>query len=351
MTVITNTARMGARPEELLLIDKRPLAAHRLVESTDPDVVRAAVRSEFSDHRLSPLTRGRALDTHFHGLRWGGAGVYYLEYGTDVRVDPRDLDGFYLVQVPLAGRVSMSVGSEKFVSTPDRAAVLGPGARVSMSVERPNRELLLLLDQSSVDEALRKELDRDPRAPVVFEPQMDLTTPANRTFRGLLTLLVDAVDTETTRSVAVQEFGRLLAGQLLLGQPNNYRDEIDEQPRPTVARPIARALDLIEAHAHEPLTVADVAEAVGIGTRALQDGFRRYYDTTPMTFLRDVRLRRVRTDLMEADPARTTVADVAARWGFLHPGRFSALYRARFGEMPSQTLRLGHYAATSEARL
>ena len=328
--------------EKLLEFDKRPLATHCLVESGDTDLVRSTVGSEFGDHRLSPLTRDLALDTHFHGHRWSGAGIYYLEYGTDVRIDPRDLEDLYLVQVPLAGRVSMSVGDETFVSTPDRAAVLGPGIRVSMSVHRSNRELLLRLDQASITEVLRKKLGRDPRAPISFEPQMDLTTPANRTFRGLLTLFVDAIDTATIHSVAVREFERLLVSQLVLGQPNNYSDEFDERPRPPVARLVARAVEIIEAHAHEPLTVDDIAEAVGIGTRALQDGFRRDYDTTPMTFLREVRLRRVRTELIEADPATTTVTDVALRWGFLHQGRFSVTYRNRFGETPSYTLRISH---------
>lgn len=43
---------------------------------------------------------------------------------------------------------------------------------------------------------------------------------------------------------------------------------------------------------------------------------------------------------MQADPAGTTVTDIAVRWGFPHPGRFSVVYRRRFGEKTSQTLPL-----------
>jgi transcriptional regulator GlxA family with amidase domain len=45
-------------------------------------------------------------------------------------------------------------------------------------------------------------------------------------------------------------------------------------------------------------------------------------------------------DLMAGDPSRgDTVAGIAARWGFLHAGRFSIGYRATYGRSPSRTLR------------
>jgi transcriptional regulator GlxA family with amidase domain len=135
------------------------------------------------------------------------------------------------------------------------------------------------------------------------------------------------------------EMQRLLFSQLLLAQPNNYSDALHREPLTSAPKVIRQAVDLIDAHAAEPLTVEDVAEAVGIGVRALQEGFRRFLDTTPMNYLREVRLRRVRAELEFADPIHTSVTDVATRWGFLHAGRFSVQYRERFGESPSATLR------------
>ncbi|MGY2033149.1 helix-turn-helix domain-containing protein [Nocardia gipuzkoensis] len=61
----------------------------------------------------------------------------------------------------------------------------------------------------------------------------------------------------------------------------------------------------------------------------LQEGFRRYLDTTPTARLREARLVGVHNALAAADPTKTTVATVAADWGFWHLGRFSALYRRR----------------------
>ncbi|GAA3119608.1 hypothetical protein GCM10020001_044720 [Nonomuraea salmonea] len=43
-------------------------------------------------------------------------------------------------------------------------------------------------------------------------------------------------------------------------------------------------------------------------------------------------------ELRAGDPATLTVTSVAARWGFFHPGRFAASYRAVYGRTPSETL-------------
>ena len=48
----------------------------------------------------------------------------------------------------------------------------------------------------------------------------------------------------------------------------------------------------------------------------------------------------MRQHLLVARPTET-VTSVAFDWGFSHLGRFAALYKACFGEQPSETLRRG----------
>ncbi|MDW4572965.1 helix-turn-helix transcriptional regulator [Microbacterium sp. M3] len=100
-----------------------------------------------------------------------------------------------------------------------------------------------------------------------------------------------------------------------------------------------RAVAYIDEHAQDPVTLADVASASRLSVRALQAGFRRYLDTTPMGYLQKVRLSSARLDLLAGDPTRETVAAIARRWGFTHLGRFASSYRAAFGELPSESLR------------
>ncbi|PZE64763.1 helix-turn-helix domain-containing protein [Curtobacterium sp. MCBD17_021] len=99
------------------------------------------------------------------------------------------------------------------------------------------------------------------------------------------------------------------------------------------------AQEWMVANARRPITITDVSEAAGVAVRSLQASFRRHTGASPMHFLRQVRLHRVRAELTAADPDVTTVAQVALGWGVGHLGRFSGTYAATFGEPPSVTLR------------
>ncbi len=85
------------------------------------------------------------------------------------------------------------------------------------------------------------------------------------------------------------------------------------------------------ANAHRPITGTDVARAAGVKARALQATFQRHADTTPMAFLRQVRLHRVRAQLVAGDPTTTTVAATAGAWGFAHLGGSPRSTQSRSG--------------------
>jgi transcriptional regulator GlxA family with amidase domain len=111
-------------------------------------------------------------------------------------------------------------------------------------------------------------------------------------------------------------------------------DRHDSHPRT-----LRRAIAYVDDHAHEDISVADIAAAANVTIRALQHAFRRHRDTTPMGYVRLVRLRQAHQELLATDPTSgVTVTEVAARWGFFHPGRFARYYREIHGNSPYQTL-------------
>jgi transcriptional regulator GlxA family with amidase domain len=102
---------------------------------------------------------------------------------------------------------------------------------------------------------------------------------------------------------------------------------------------LRRAIAFIHDNAHSDIGLRDIAAAVGVTPRSVQYTFRRHLGTTPLEYLRRVRLDRAHRDLQLADPSVDTVTAIAGRWGFSHAGRFSIAYRKVFGTKPSRTLR------------
>ncbi|MEV3919665.1 helix-turn-helix domain-containing protein [Actinomadura coerulea] len=56
--------------------------------------------------------------------------------------------------------------------------------------------------------------------------------------------------------------------------------------------------------------------------------------TTPARHILECRLQRAHDDLASPAAARTTIADVAFRWGFSSQAPFARHFRARFGLTP-----------------
>lgn len=99
------------------------------------------------------------------------------------------------------------------------------------------------------------------------------------------------------------------------------------------------AIDFAYDNAHGPLSGSDLAQAVGLSPRSLQQSFRRHLNTTPTAVISSIRLRRVQEELAHHTPETAVIADVARRWGFIHLGRFASAYYALFNELPRETLR------------
>lgn len=133
---------------------------------------------------------------------------------------------------------------------------------------------------------------------------------------------------------------RLIGHTLLQTFPNNVvvraGREVDRDAAAEAPSTVRRAVRIIEQHAAEELTAADLARACGVTPRTLQYAFRQHLGCTPQDYLRRIRLDLARRSMREG--THTSVGDAAASYGFFNPGRFATYYRQVFDENPGQTL-------------
>ncbi|MBT2501669.1 helix-turn-helix transcriptional regulator [Curtobacterium sp. ISL-83] len=234
-----------------------------------------------------------------------------------------------------AGRGRVDVGRNE-VQLQHRIPTLFPiEQRFEMEYEDWDQRLVHLSRDLVLDVAAERYLTDGT---IAFDRSVAPTTDAVLQWRRSVASAMHALRSVGPSSMAWHEAQRDVARSLF----GLYPFQGETLPEGFGDRKNARlraAVEFIHQHAAEPLTVSDIAYAAGISVRSLQESFQRELDVAPMNYLREVRLRHVHADLLEADQDVTTVAEIASKWGFGHMGRFSHEYLNEFGEYPKHTLR------------
>jgi AraC family transcriptional regulator, ethanolamine operon transcriptional activator len=221
-----------------------------------------------------------------------------------------------------------------------------------IKIDRPGEELDDLYSAESeglsaaIDEALLKEVlafsSRKEPADVLSRGHAVRPTPGTfSAFRSELYRL-GAARMGNLANLNHFDFVAQIRGRFLKaiacflnGDLSEYEAEGPRGGRQDVTR---EAEQIIDRHLDRPLTATQIAWELCVSRRTLFYAFHEAFGVSPMAYYKVKRLHRVRSELKVADPAATTVRQVALRWGFHHSGQFSLDYKRQYGERPSETL-------------
>jgi AraC family ethanolamine operon transcriptional activator len=174
------------------------------------------------------------------------------------------------------------------------------------------------------------------RQPVVRVPERRLAQCRER----LLLLLDRSIgDADSAASLAEDELERDLLEELtcLLADPGFDRNQrLASSPGSYI---VGRCHQLTLSQRQAPPTVIDLCDRMRISRRTVQNSFRAVTETTPVNYIRCIRLNGVRRELIGSRSDELSIGDAASRWGFFHLSHFAADYQALFGELPSRTRR------------
>jgi AraC-like DNA-binding protein len=319
------------------------LADHLVAESNDPR--RAA---EFVSDLLGPATLAvdPAVRSGFHGLLHAiqtlDVAMAHLNFQVPCLLDVPRSAGAYTVHMTTSGDATACFGDCEQPLTPFTGLVVSPGMRYQLKLGLDSPQLIIRIEQAAMERQLSRMLGRSLSEPIVFEPIADLTTAAAVRWHGAIQILSSEVLSDGSllrQGIGAEALGELLVSSLLFIQDHTYSGQLHHRG-PSGRAVVRRCMAYIDEHLAERITLDDLAEHCGMSVRSIQSGFRQDLSTTPVAYIRDQRLLKVRAELMSAAPGdHLTVTDAAQRWGFTHLGNFSVLYRQRFGESPSRTLR------------
>ncbi|SCK16866.1 AraC family transcriptional regulator [Streptomyces sp. WMMB 322] len=237
------------------------------------------------------------------------------------------------------GTVTVTSGDiETRLRTGD-TAVWPPGVPLTISWDRLSKEVISVPFQAAEEAAAEygAEGGFDFVGTTPVSPAMDRFW---RSTVGFVASQLESSDSPLAEPLVYSRALKLLGTAAVKAFPNSTMTS-DYQPGPGQMAPalLRRAAAFMEMNAERPLTLTDVAAAVSVSPRSLHQGFLLQYGTSPMGYLRRIRLERAHRDLQFTDPAMgASVGSVAARWGFPNPSKFSDTYRDAFGQLPGHTL-------------
>ena len=283
-----------------------------------------------------------SVDLRLNVVKVGRITAGYLRFGGAIRIRTAEATDFH-IDMPVTGRAVMRAGDRgALYSTPQIARIFMPGYSADLDCDDEFSQLAVMIPRAELHLELESLLGRSITRPLVFSAELGLQKGPGRTFFETLALidrLSDDASGVLQHPLASLRLEQVLMASLLLAQPHNYVGALSTPVPAAGPRPVAQAVELLRAHPEHPWTTSELSNTVSVSARSLQEGFRKSMDTSPMAYLRELRLEQIHNELSQADPGSMSVSQVAAKWGITHFGRFAARYQQLFAEKPSETIR------------
>ena len=327
------------------LLPRQPIFRTR-----DLEHAREYLGGVFVEARFAYLSRERHLDFRHRQAKLGPIAVNSMQYGPGITVTAPPFGDFYLLQFTLTGRCQLRQDGRCTELPAGSVAVINPFRAFAKVWSPGTRQLLIRIDRRLLEREFQAWTGSDKTEPIEF----DLSPVESMARVGTLThyvrMLCDDLSNASSHlehPLVCDRIASALISTLLVSMPHNRGRALEAAATSIAPYFVRRVERFIEENARCAINLEDLAGVAGVSSRTLQLGFRRFRNTTPMAYLRALRLELARSELARAGREGGSVASVANVCGLGHLGRFAGDYQTRFGKSPSQTLRRGSIGRAS----
>lgn len=313
------------------------LSQFEVLATEDARMAQDFIASLFSPHALDVLDGSLATRMHYAALP--SVAVALLNYGAHVRIETQ-LSTWFGAIYPVEGECSVRTPHAQGTAGPDGALVLSATDQISVEFAADTTVMIVKMDRIAMERAAVQLASAPLVEPLRFNLVMDRNESGAKSFWRIAELMMRELSTagSAVRHVPVSDHLEQALLQALL-HCQGHRTVMQDDKRTLIApRYIKLSESYMSTHADEPVTIDDLCKVAQVSRRTLFGGFRRYRGTSPTAYLKNIRLERVREELLRSSGS-ASVTEVATRWQFFQLGRFASEYRNQFGERPSETLR------------
>lgn len=317
------------------------LASASVIDTHSLEEAREAVTRIYLDHDL--IGPRDDMNMRLNAVTDRQMTLGYLTYQADAELRMPATEDCYVVNLTIVGSTkgSRGDGSREITVANQRGLVLSP-VQSTRVVWAPDAEQLhLKIPRMSLESHLSDLLGRPVTEVVAFDFGLDLTTGPGRALLRSVEFLANELDRPAGLAkmplARIQLEAYVLTSLLHAGRHQFSAALSGNEDARRLGR-LAPVIDYIDANADSEITPELLARIGCVSVRTLHAAFQDQLGQSPMAYVRQIRLIRVRAELLASDPQKARVTEVALRWGFVHHSRFAQQYRDQFNELPSVTL-------------
>jgi len=320
-----------------------PLAKFPIIATNRVEEAEVAISRSLTDVSITRAVDRNRFQLLMNGVNIGATSLLFNRFGTDTKINAGLLgDSVHFI---IGGSAPTSINLDKgsVVVSPQKAAMVMPARLKQIERSESSEAFILQTSQSELVHHFEKLVAWHHRGSLFFDFNIDLTNGPGAMLNRMMNYLFYEFNHNTlvlkNRGLRKSYDDMLLTA--LLSLPHNQREKLYENRRYQVSPGLVRrAEEYMQAHLEEAVSIIDLLQICDCSRRALFSAFRNSRGYTPMEFLTEQRLQSARNRLLKPH-TEASVASIALGCGFTHLGRFSQVYRKRFGERPSDTLRKG----------
>jgi len=290
--------------------------------------------NRFFNAAVVELHEPASAGAHLKEIRFGSLHLCQLRFGSVACIDATCPPDAYLLQTVRHGHCEQNIGAETIRLEAGQVVLSNPGDRIAINYSADYEGLSITLPANLFLETCQEQRWAKPLEGIQFSGKGQAAEQLTG-LQAIIELICGEAEAATATPQTQHYYQRILASKLLTQVPHNVAMEA-----PSISRlSFERLVSFIEENIKTDIGPDELARHANMSRRSLYLLFEKHANMTPKNFIRQKKLERVYSTLIDPACQVANITAVALDYGFTHLGRFSEFYKSTFGMLPSVSLK------------
>ncbi len=318
-----------------------PFAKFPIINTNRIEEAESAISRSLVKMQIQQIKDRSNFELQMNGINIGYTSLLFNRFGSTTEIKAEINEEHVLFIIGGSAPATFYWGKEPIIVSPQTAAMITSGKQLEIKRFKSSEALVLRTSKSALLHHFEKMTARHHRGTLIFDQKISLAKGSGAMLKRMISYLVYEIEHNnlTTKNQGLLKSYDDMLLSALISLPNNQREKLYESRHYETSPGIVhRAEEYMRAHLTEAISIIDVLRVCDCSRSTLFAVFRTARGYTPMEFLTEQRLQKTRKKLLTPHPD-VSVSSIALDCGFTNFGRFARIYKKRFGEFPSDTLR------------